>query len=141
MEDRNLTIAELTQWNKDIKVKIARELAFDELDDIGIRPVSHQILVKLYTDIKEAKAADLVLPDSAVRNNTYVSYSGQVIAMGSECFIGERFKDGARCKVGDYVMVMPGDGPRFLFRGLPVQFMYDDNVRCRLADPSYLKAC
>lgn len=139
MEDRNLTLEELANWNKEARPRLAKELFDDDSGDYGIRAVSHQVLVKLHTKLNSDTG--LILSESAEKSYFYTTYSGQVIDMGSECYMGERFKDGARCKIGDYIMVMPGDGPRFLFKGEHCQFMYEDNVRCRLKDPDFIKPC
>jgi co-chaperonin GroES (HSP10) len=83
----------------------------------------------------------LVISEKTKEAERYRTCTGKVIAMGPECYVGERFVSGPRCKLGDWVCIPPNEGPRVNYRGTTLQFIYDDRIYCTLEDPSFVTRC
>ena len=59
-----------------------------------------------------------------------------VIKMGPEAYQDKsRFPSGARCKVGDFVIVRPNTGTRLKFHGREFRMINDDSVEGVVQDP------
>ena len=59
-----------------------------------------------------------------------------VIKMGPEAYQDKsRFPTGARCKVGDFVIVRPNTGTRLKIHGREFRIINDDSVEATVEDP------
>jgi len=59
-----------------------------------------------------------------------------VIKMGPEAYQDKtRFPSGARCKVGDFVIVRPNSGTRLKIHGREFRIINDDSVEAVVQDP------
>lgn len=59
-----------------------------------------------------------------------------VIKMGPEAYQDKtRFPTGARCKVGDFVIVRPNSGTRLKIHGREFRIINDDSVEAVVQDP------
>lgn len=66
-------------------------------------PVGWRILIKP-TEVKTMSDGGIALPESSVKDMEYLQYTGEVVAMGSDCYKHPKF-GGCRdwCKVGDTI--------------------------------------
>jgi co-chaperonin GroES (HSP10) len=59
-----------------------------------------------------------------------------VVKMGPEAYSDKtRFPSGARCKVGDFVIVRPNSGTRLKIHGREFRLINDDSVEAVVEDP------
>ena len=59
-----------------------------------------------------------------------------VVKMGPEAYQDKtRFPSGARCKVGDFVIVRPNSGTRLKIHGREFRIINDDSVEAVVEDP------
>lgn len=85
--------------------------------------------------LSNGEQAVIELPDMVTAHDKHKSYVGLVVAQGSECYTGERFKHGPWCKVGDWVVFGRHDGPHFLYKDIPFAMIPDDKVYMVIENP------
>lgn len=118
---------------------------FDEImaylgDDVP-RPDGPHVLLKLHVPEEMHKTADgqesgIIIPESVREETIYNKIVGLVLDIGPDCYQGERFKNWQRCAVGDWVLFRPNEGTRFNYKGVPLRFVYEERLYCRIQDPS-----
>lgn len=98
------------------------------------RPCGYQVLVKLYIRPEEIKSitredgtvVQLYAPDTVRHEDRYISMCALVLALGPDCYKGERFQhSGLWCKVGDWVIIPRNEGTQFLYNEIPVHLLPD----------------
>lgn len=135
-------------------IEPSEELAAQELIDkqftemcgkpYGGRPCGYYIVLRLYVRDEELKTitdasgkeVTLYLPPSVTAEDKYRSGTGLVIAMGPQCYTGEKFPEGAWCKVGDWVRIARGDLIRSMYRGVALALVADDRVLEIIDEPA-----
>lgn len=80
------------------------------------------------------------LPDQHQDRENTASMWGYVLAMGPEAYKDkDKFPEGARCSVGDCVLMKSFSGYRFKLRGQEMRIINDDTVDAVVADPRLLE--
>ena len=79
---------------------------------LPVIPVGYRILVK--QDLVETKVGSIIVKSAEQEDREQAGHSrGTVMALGPDCYVGEKFKTGAWCKVGDRVMYPNHAGKKF----------------------------
>lgn len=94
-----------------------------------IRPVS----------IKKETKGGILLPDSTKDDIAYLTTVGKVLALGDLAYDDEvKFPNGAWCKKGDYVAYGKLIGQKFVYKGVKLLLLFDDQIIMRVDNPSNL---
>lgn len=89
---------------------------------------------------KRVSKGGIILPGNAQDAEDFLTYVGQVVAMGSLCYRSDVFKDTDNIpKVGDWVVYGRYAGQRIVYRGFKFIFLNDKEVLGRVADPDMVK--
>ncbi len=120
--------------NADWITPTAVKLNSKELPDVPgyhvmIRPVS----------LREKTKGGIYLPDKVVDDISYLTTIGQVIKLGDLAYEdSEKFPKGKWCEVGDYVCYGKLTGQKFVYKGIKLLLLFDDQIIMRVEDPKYL---
>nr|ASN63502.1 co-chaperonin GroES [uncultured virus] len=120
--------------NADWITPAAVKLNIKELPDVPgyhvmIRPVS----------LREKTKGGIYLPDKVVDDISYLTTIGQVIKLGDLAYEdSEKFPKGKWCEVGDYVCYGKHTGQKFVYKGIKLLLLFDDQIIMRVEDPKYL---
>lgn len=112
----------------------AVKLNIKELPDIPgyhvmIRPIS----------LREKTKGGIYLPDKVVDDISYLTTIGQVIKLGDLAYEdSEKFPKGKWCEVGDYVCYGKHTGQKFVYKGIKLLLLFDDQIIMQVEDPKYL---
>ena len=71
--------------------------------DLPVRPVGYQMLISLPP--KQEKAGALFIPEDRRDIDYRRSIVVQVVAMGEQCYVPDRYPRGPWCRIGDWVMI------------------------------------
>lgn len=112
------------------------------------KPCGYYMLVKLYIRPEEMKKitredgteAILYAPDTVRAEDRYISTAALVLAMGPDCYKGERFKEsGPWCKPGDWVIIPRNEGTQIIYNDNPVHLIPDDRIMMVIPDPAIVR--
>lgn len=96
----------------------ALDAAFPPVDP-GLKPFGDRVLVQMRTP-KNTSAGGIILPDETQETEQWNTQVAKVIAIGPTCFVNqdtlEPWKEGAWCKVGDFVRCPKYGGDRWQVR-------------------------
>lgn len=96
---------------------------------ILVRPVS----------VKKATKGGIILPDSTREDISYLTTVGKVLAVGESAYDDKnKFPNGAWCKEGDYVCYGKHSGQKFLYKGVRMILLFDDQISMVVDDPKEL---
>ena len=108
------------------------------------KPTGYRILIRPAV-VEETSEGGIILSDSIQDANKHLTYVGQVIAMGDQCYTHEKFQIAERdpkpwCKVGDYVLYKQYTGQPIDIRGkdgstIQMLILNDDEIKGVIDDP------
>lgn len=114
-----------------------REMTDEEFEAALPIPCGHKILLALPQAERNFKGTVIEKVESTIAAETVTSVVALVLGMGPSAYMDkERFPDGAWCKVGDYVLLRPYQGTRFLTGGKEFRIVNDDTIDGVVADPT-----
>lgn len=127
------------------------EVAFQQPDkeveaQLPVVPIGWRVLVRPFEPPKTT-AGGIELPEEARESEEHLTYVGQIVAMGSECYkIVTRSgidmsKIDPKPKVGDWVMYGTYGGQKIITKsGVKYLMMNDDGIMGIVPDPSAFRA-
>jgi co-chaperonin GroES (HSP10) len=99
-------------------------------------PTGHKLLIALPKVEDNYDGTSIVKVDTAKHAEQVTSVVAIVLDMGPDAYKDrERFPSGPWCEVGNYVLVGPYKGIRFLLNGQEFRIINDDLVEGIVADP------
>lgn len=102
------------------------------------KPVGYKVLVQLY--IPPDKIGSVFTPEAYRREAKYSNIHGQVIALGSDAYTGEQFREsGPWCKADDWIIFERVKAFAFNYFGTPYALINDDCVGSVIEDPAKLE--
>ena len=108
------------------------------IPDTGIEePSGYRVLVYPLKP-REATAGGIIKIQDTLDREADVVMGAYVVAMGPDAYKGKRFEDASKpwCQVGDWVMVSRHAGIRVTSEGEQLRVINDDEVICKLSDPT-----
>jgi len=127
------------------------EVAFKEpkreIDiDVPVQPVGWRVLIRPYEPPKET-AGGIIVADEAMESEELLTYVGQIVAMGSECYKAvtrsgiELANIDPKPKVGDWVIFGTYGGQKVhTKRGAKYLLMNDDGIMGIIDNPAEFRA-
>jgi co-chaperonin GroES (HSP10) len=99
---------------------------------------SYHVMIRPVVIRTETKGG-ILLPDKMKDDIQYLSTVGRVLKLGDLAYNDkDKFSKGPWCKVGDYVCYGKHTGTKFLYKGVRLVIMYDDQIIMRIDDPKNL---
>ncbi len=116
----------------------------NELDDSGIEskmpvPVGYKILCAV-PSVEKTFEGGILKAESTISREEILSSVLLVLELGPDCYKEEeKFHGKAYCKQGDYVLVRPNAGTRFMIGNQEFRLINDDSVEAVVADPRAIR--
>ena len=92
--------------------------------NILVRPVS----------VKAKTKGGIILPDSTKSDMAYLTTVGRVLKVGDRAYKDDKFEGKPWCKEGDYVCYGKHAGNKFLYKGVQLLLIFDDEVKMVVED-------
>ena len=98
----------------------------------------YHVLVRPVSIRKETKGG-VILPDKFMDDVKYLTTIGKVLAVGESSYKDTtKFPNGPWCKEKDFVAYGRHVGHKFLYKGIRLILLFDDQIIMRVEDPAYL---
>ena len=106
-----------------------------EIPDPDVLPKlpGYHILVRPVS-IKGQTKGGILLPDSTKSDMAYLTTVGRVLVIGNLAYQDNKFNDTPWCKEGDYVCYGKHSGNRFLYKGVQLLLLFDDEIKMVVED-------
>lgn len=112
------------------------ELTEEQLEAALPKPAGFRLLIALPKVEDKFEGTNIIKTKEVQQHEQVTSVIALVLDMGPEAYKDEkRFPSGPWCKVGDYVIVGPYKGMRFLLGNNEYRIISDDLVEGVVADP------
>ena len=119
-----------SDWITDEDVKID----LNSLPDIP----GYHLLIQPVSIKKETKGG-IILPDKVKDDVAYLTTVGKVLKQGDLAYKDEeKFPLGPWCNTGDYICYAKYTGQKFMYKGLKLLLIFDDQVIMKVEQPSLL---
>ncbi len=113
---------------------------------LPVQPVGWRVLVRPFEPPK-ATAGGIELPDEALEAEEYLTYVGQIVAMGDQCYCAvtrsgiELANIDPKPAVGDWIMYGTYGGQKIVTKsGAKYLIMNDDCIMGIVSDPASFRA-
>lgn len=113
---------------------------------LPVKPIGWRVLVRPYKP-SSSSAGGIALPSEALESEQLLTYVGQIVAMGDQCFTAQTrsgidmSKIADKPKVGDWVMYGTYGGQNIVTKsGTKYLMMNDDGIMGIVADPASFRA-
>jgi co-chaperonin GroES (HSP10) len=89
--------------------------------------------------IKTETKGGIILPDHFKDDVKYLTTVGRVLAVGETAYKDpNKFPNGQWCKENDYVAYGRHVGHKFVYKGVRLILLFDDQIIMQVEDPTYL---
>lgn len=112
----------------------------EEVPDPDVLPIvpGYHILVRPVS-VKSATKGGILLPDSTKQDISYLTTVGKVLRVGKDAYQDtSRYPNGAWCEEGDYVCYGKHSGQKFMYKGVRLILLLDDQITMVVQDPKEL---
>ena len=112
----------------------------NEVPDPEVLPElpGYHVLVRPVT-IKAETKGGIILPEKSRDDIAYLTTVGRVLKVGELAYEDkEKFLGGAWCRVGDYVCYQKLTGTKFVYKGVKLLLLFDDQVIMKVDNPEDL---
>lgn len=114
--------------------------------ELPVTPVGWRVLVRPYEPPKKSSGG-IELPDEALESEQLLTYVGQIVAMGDQCYKAvtrsgiELANMELKPKVGDWIMYGTYGGQKIITKaGAKYLLMNDDGIMGIVKDPASFRA-
>jgi len=119
-----------SDWVSDEEIELKKE-------DLPELPGYH-VLVKPVS-IKQKTKGGIILPDSTKDDIAYLTTVGKVLKLGKLAYDDkDKFPLGSWCEEGDYVAYGKLIGQKFVYKGVKLLLLFDDQIIMKVDNPSSL---
>ena len=89
--------------------------------------------------IKKKTKGGIILPDKVKDDISYLTTVGKVLKLGDLAYQDtEKFPNGQWCMSGDYVCYGKFSGQKFVYKGLKLLLLFDDQIIMKVSEPALL---
>ena len=114
--------------------------------ELPVQPIGWRVLIRPY-EVADHSAGGIALPDEVKESEDLLSYVGQIVAMGDQCYkvttrSGINMADiNPKPKVGDWIMYGTYGGQKLITKaGAKYLIMNDDGIMGIVKDPASFRA-
>tara|TARA_R100000697_G_scaffold65089_1_gene77939 strand:+ start:60 stop:467 length:408 start_codon:yes stop_codon:yes gene_type:complete len=106
-----------------------------EIPDPDVLPKlpGYHILVRPVS-IKGQTKGGILLPDSTKSDMAYLTTVGRVLVIGNLAYQDKKFNNTPWCEIGDYVCYGKHSGNRFIYKGVQLLLLFDDEIKMVVED-------
>ena len=98
----------------------------------------YHVLIRPVT-IREKTKGGILLPSKFKDDAKYLTTVGRVLKVGELAYVDtNKFKGGAWCKPGDYVVYGKYQGDKFFYQGIRMILLFDDQILMVVPNPADL---
>ncbi len=98
----------------------------------------YHVLVRPVSIRKETKGG-ILLPDQFQDDVKYLTTVGRVLAVGDSAYRDDvKFPNGPWCKEGDFVTYGRHTGHKFIYKGVRLILLFDDQIIMKVEKPEHL---
>lgn len=124
--------------------RMSEAVAADDRIDAIFEPAGYRVLVWIVPPdeslMKRWRESNLVMPDETREREWMAQCWARVIKLGPQAYADKtRFGDAPWCQPGDYIMMRPYSGTRFMLRGHLYALINDDTVQAVIRDVSEIE--
>jgi co-chaperonin GroES (HSP10) len=119
----------------------------DIAPELPVKPIGWRVLIRPYEPKETWGDSDIVIAGEALESEEYLTYVGQIVAMGSECYKAvtrsgiELANIDPKPKVGDWIIYGTYGGQKVHMKsGVKYLMMNDDGLMGIVEDPSLFRA-
>jgi co-chaperonin GroES (HSP10) len=112
------------EWITDAEIQDPTPLPKIPGYHILVRPVS----------VKGKTKGGILLPDSTKSDMAYLTTVGRVLKVGDLAYMDSKFSTGSWCKEGDYICYGKHSGNKFMYKGVQLLLIFDDDVKMVVED-------
>lgn len=107
----------------------------EEVADPDVLPEipGYHVLVRPVS-IKAQTKGGIILPDSTKQDMAYLTTVGRVLKVGNLAYADDKFKGRAWCKEDDYVCYGKHSGNKFMYKGVQLLLLFDDDIKMVVGD-------
>lgn len=107
----------------------------EEVADPDVLPEipGYHILVRPVS-IKAKTKGGIILPDSTKSDMAYLTTVGRVLKVGNLAYADDKFRGRAWCKEGDFVCYGKHSGSKFMYKGVQLLLLFDDDIKMVVED-------
>jgi len=103
------------------------------------KPSGYRILCAI-PEIEKEFESGIIKADTTIHHEELLTTVLFVVALGPDCYKDPiRFRSGAWCKEGDFILVRPHAGTRLVIHGREFRIINDDSVEGTVDDPRGIK--
>lgn len=118
------------EWITDEDVKLNKK-------DLPALPAYHVLLRPV--SVRAKTKGGIYLPDKVKDDVAYLTTIGKVLKLGEIAYKDTtKFPNGPWCSEGDYVCYGKHTGQKFVFKGVKLLLVYDDQIIMKLDNPKDL---
>jgi len=114
--------------------------------ELPVQPIGWRILVRPF-EAPKTSAGGIQLPDEALESEAHLTYVGQIVAMGDQCYKAvtrsgiELANINPKPKIGDWIMYGTYGGQKIVTKaGAKYLMMNDDCIMGIVKDPASFRA-
>lgn len=114
--------------------------------ELPVQPIGWRVLIRPYKP-KTTSAGGIELPEEALESEELLTYVGQIVSMGDQCFTAvtrsgiDMDKIADKPKVGDWIMYGTYGGQKIVTKaGTKYLMMNDDGIMGIVKDPASFRA-
>lgn len=115
--------------------------------ELPVQPVGWRVLIRPYEPKETWGDSDIVITGEALESEEHLTYVGQIVAMGDQCYQAvtrsgiELSKMDPKPKVGDWIMYGTYGGQKVITKaGAKYLMMNDDGIMGIVSDPASFRA-
>jgi co-chaperonin GroES (HSP10) len=98
----------------------------------------YHVLIRPVSIRKETKGG-ILLPDQFMEDVKYLTTVGRVLAIGESAYQDKtKFPNGKWCSTGDYVTYGRHVGHKFIYKGIRLILVFDDQIIMKVESPETL---
>ena len=98
----------------------------------------YHVLIRPVSIRKETKGG-ILLPDQFMEDVKYLTTVGRVLAIGESAYQDKpKFPNGKWCSTGDYVTYGRPVGHKFIYKGIRLILVFDDQIIMKVESPETL---
>jgi co-chaperonin GroES (HSP10) len=120
----------------DVRNRTSAALTDEQMEQALPHPVGYKILVTLPKVDDKFEGTSIQKVDTTRYNEQITSVVALVLEVGPDAYQDkERYPSGPWCKVGDYVLIGPYKGQRFILNNQEFRIMNEDTIEGVVPDP------
>lgn len=100
--------------------------------------LGYMLLIRPLAPPEKTSKGGIIIPDGTKEVLGFMRAVGKVLALGKTAYMDGKFQGDPWCKVGDYVLYGRNTGAKFIWGGVNLLILNDDEILATTTEPSML---